>query len=75
MLEQLICCGVETAIGFNEVTTVIGCNRYAAFITELICEDGKSIGEAVEYARNQTYYDEPADKAVIGGDLQKRYAS
>ncbi len=59
IVEQMVCQGAETVIGFNQITIVGDCNRFAADIIQRMVVDEMTVREAIddiEYTNEGGYF-------------------
>lgn len=68
IVEQLVICGVETVIGFETITYVNDCNRFAEEFSELTMVDGKTVAQAIQDINYAQYMMDMGESAVIGGN-------
>ena len=72
-VEQMICCGAETVIGFSDNTSVVDCNKFVIDFLELTLEYGYSVSEAIEEIDYSTYSSNFYSIIVIGGNTNKSF--
>lgn len=72
MVERMVICGAETVIGFNDVTYVQDCNKFAESFARLTMRSGLSVQEAIATIDCSDYTSDMGDTAVIGGNQNLR---
>ncbi|MBE6629611.1 MAG: hypothetical protein E7624_02025 [Ruminococcaceae bacterium] len=73
MVERLVCCGVETVIGFSASTYVVDCNWFAENFTRLMLETDTTICQAIRTLSLNATYGEIAYLAVVGGNTAYQF--
>jgi hypothetical protein len=56
IVEQMICSGAETVVGFSQITYVSDCNRFAVDFAEATITNGSTISSAILNIDYSDYY-------------------
>ena len=67
IVEQMVICGAETVIGFEEETAVDDCNKFAEELAELLINDGLSVNDALDSIQGH-YRMNIKEIAVVAGN-------
>lgn len=67
IVEQMVICGARTVIGFNEVTYVSDCNKFAEKFARRTMSEGKSVYNAVRGMDCTGFESDMSKTAIIGG--------
>lgn len=68
IVEQMVCCGAETVVGFSEKTLVSDCNRFAdEFLIQAI-EHGKTVEDAIQSLYSGNYERDMVNRSRVGGN-------
>ena len=68
IVEKMVICGAETVVGFNDITKVSDCNKFAPDLTQKLVQNGLSIEDAIDSINYFWYINNMANIAVIGGN-------
>ena len=68
IVEQMVICGAETVVGFNDITYVSDCNDFASDLTDKLVNEGMSIREAIGDIEYGSYIKNMSNIAVIAGN-------
>lgn len=71
IIEQMVICGAETVIGFNNETKVTDCNRFAPALLERVFVDGMLLEEALDDISYLLYYYNMKERCEIAGDVDQ----
>jgi hypothetical protein len=68
IIEQMVICGAETVVGFNDLTRVSDCNKFGPDITNKLIIDGLSVEDAINRIDYSSYETDMSTIAVIAGN-------
>lgn len=68
IVEQMVCSGAKTVVGFSDITYVSECNSFATELTKRLFTNKMSTAEAIDALKWNPSYQRIANLAVIGGD-------
>ncbi len=77
IVEQLVCCGTDTVIGFSSITYVADCNKFVVDLFTLVVDRNISLNDAIDIMKNEpdkyiyTFAKNMPALAVIGGNQNK----
>ena len=71
IIEQMVICGADTVVGFDETTLVIDCNLFAEEFTGKLINDGLTVQEAID-DMSGLYIQNMKSMAKVAGDGQKK---
>ena len=63
----MVICGARTVIGFNTITKVSDCNKFAEKFVKRTMSEGKSVYNAVRGMDCTDFINDMSKAAVIGG--------
>lgn len=68
IIEQMVICGAETVVGFNDSTWVYDCNKFGPDITSKLISGGLSVDDAIESISYTFYIKNMWQIAVVAGN-------
>lgn len=72
IVEQMVCSGAETVVGFSEITYVSDCNRFAVDFATAAIEDGNTVYSAILNIDYTYYLKDMSEISRIGGNTALR---
>ena len=68
IIEQMVICGAENVVGFNDTTMVVDCNKFAPDITSKLISEGLSVDDAINDINYTSYIKDMSSIAVVAGN-------
>lgn len=68
IIEQMVICGAETVVGFNDETWVSDCNKFGPDITFKLISGGLSVVDAIDRISYTSYRKDMSSIAVVAGN-------
>ena len=72
IVEQMVICGAETVVGFNDITKVSDCNKFGPDITNKLINGGLSVNDAIDSISYSEYKNDMSLIAVVAGNGNKK---
>ena len=68
IIEQMVCSGAQTVVGFSEATAIGDCNRFAISFFDATVNNGNTVKEAMDSIDYSTYLVDMGECGRIAGD-------